>query len=222
MPFAMVALRRCLYTFFLTKDQPHLAEHSNYEEIFGKQLELLVSSDIAADVYDVLGIDGGVVPMCGTWVEFALRQAADMTDDEYDLHKGELHAYHRRVSMRMASHLQLTVANISPTLTLAPQLLSKDATKARQAAVSLERRLVEIPVGTARLLRSTSVFMSWTTLLPSRIVRWIRLLPFGEMAQLGLNCSSSWLPVIWRIQIRFWIASQSTLCGSGSKHYVGG
>ena len=80
----MVALRRCLYTFFLSKNQPHLAEHSNYEEIFGKQLELLVSTDIAADVYDVLDIDGGVVPMCDTWVEIALRQAADMTDDEYD------------------------------------------------------------------------------------------------------------------------------------------
>ena len=65
-----------------------------------------------------------------------------------NLHKGELYAYRRRASMRMASHLQLTVANISPTLTLAPQLLSKDVTKARKAAVSLERRLVEIPVGT--------------------------------------------------------------------------
>ena len=79
-----------------------------------------------------------------TWMETAVLLVPRMTQVECDHLMPEVLEYHARVSMRMVSHLHLTVENISRSQWLAASILSLDPYAAKTGAREFREYLIRL------------------------------------------------------------------------------
>ena len=65
----------------------------------------------------IFGVDAGVINYCFAkdWIDVAIAQDEKITDAEAVDMKSDCLEFHRLVSLRMATHLQLTVSNMNKT-----------------------------------------------------------------------------------------------------------
>ena len=105
-------LQRSMFLFFFAKDKAYIAHHYAFDELMQKALRLITDTQVSEEFLTRFDIPADHDQ--GThWVEVLLRVRTDITDDECAIHMPDFLSYHQSVSLRMATHLQLTAENIA-------------------------------------------------------------------------------------------------------------
>jgi hypothetical protein len=113
-------LHRSMFLFYFAKDKAYIAEHYSFQGLLDKALSLLLNMGITdafllrhkytrQDLEDIGWTDDTAMH----WVEFAILLAPGVVHEDVSPLLPEVIAYHQRISLRMATHLQLTAEHIA-------------------------------------------------------------------------------------------------------------
>ena len=141
-------LHRCLHICAVGNKKRHIAAETTFRELVESEVKMILALDLTDHSIANLGATRQLIadkqwhPQ--SWVQLAVLL---IYDDERaaEIALPEALDFHRRVSTRAATHLQLTAANILNTQWLAQELLSRHAPKAQASARTLVRHLTTTP-----------------------------------------------------------------------------
>ena len=155
-PIAAVLLYKSMYLYRYIKKHQLICINDNLTELAKKASDIITNLRIEDDLFEAIDeskselIANGVpVDTTFSWVELAVNLIRDISDEEADQRMPAAVRFHQVVSLKMASHLSLTISNIDGTTWLAARLLSRDAGKAKAGAKELHDKLVRIRPGRA-------------------------------------------------------------------------
>ena len=151
-----VMIEKSLYLYYYIKEKRYIAEHDDFQELMARASGILTSLKLDDKTMAILGVTPADVASVGlganvtmNWVEFAINlnilpHHPHQTVDA--LIPGCIHL-HEKMSIRMATHLSLTVRNIESTTWLAAKLLSRDPEKAKSGGRALRDHLARLRPG---------------------------------------------------------------------------
>jgi hypothetical protein len=113
-------LHRSMFLFYFAKDKAYIAEHYSFQGLLDKALTLLTDMGITdaflirhkytrQDLEEIGWTDDTVLH----WVEFAILLAPGVVNQDVAPILPDVMAYHQKISLRMATHLQLTAEHIA-------------------------------------------------------------------------------------------------------------
>ena len=148
----LVMISRGLYLFYFGKSKRYVAQHTGFSDLVEKAKALIMERHIDDSFFEPLNIsivdlnNEGIDPYEEglTWIEVAVRLVPGMTPDESTDVLGEVLQEHQRIAVRMATHLQLTAANICRSTWMSAHILSKNAELARASANAFHEHLIRL------------------------------------------------------------------------------
>lgn len=113
-------LHRSMYLFYFAKDKAYIAEHYSFQGLLDKALCLLTSMSVTEaflsrhnyTTQDLEAIGWTDLTLMH-WVEFAILLAPGVMNQDVSPLLPDVMAYHQRISLRMATHLQMTAQHIA-------------------------------------------------------------------------------------------------------------
>ena len=139
----MVMMFKSLYMFHWAKGKRYLAGQMDLDTLKKRVVKILTSTECTKEVLELLGVtDGDIDPAASTWISVAILQVPGMTSEKAADVLPDITAYHKGVSIAMASHATLTLDAINRSHYASGALLSKDAKKAREGAKTFQDLLL--------------------------------------------------------------------------------
>ena len=146
---AYVLIEKGLYLFYFIKTDKYIIQSTDLTELVAKASDMITSLRLTDKVLDIVGVSRQEAANNNvsdettvSWIEFVVNLVPTITDAQADDFMPTALAFHEAVSLRMASHLKLTIHNFDTTTWMAAKLLSKDAAKAQVAAMQLHEHLI--------------------------------------------------------------------------------
>ena len=148
---AYVLMEKSLYLYYWSKLHVHIAAHWTFSALVDKAAEIITSVRIDDQVMKYLDVTpNDLIEMdihdraSLSWIELICNFVPDTTNEEADAMVAFCNEFHTVVSMRMASHLQLTAQNMDRSTWLSARILSKDPVVAKEGAKLFYHQLTRL------------------------------------------------------------------------------
>ena len=146
---AFILTKKALFLFYYIKKHSHIARHTEYVTLMERATNIITTKRLDEHVLKWMKLTPEASAAAGVtrddefhWIEVVLM--ASFTHDEIAANMEACLEFHATVSLRMATHLQLTAKNIERTPWLAAGLLSKDTTRVKVVANELVAHLARV------------------------------------------------------------------------------
>ena len=134
----VVLLHKGLYLFHKFEAKPHVVTTTSYEALLEKASNIITSLRLTDYVLDALQVTRADVSNLDedtvSWLEVAVMLCDGVTSTACDDFMPDANAYHACVSLKMASHLRLTMENLVGSAWASGGMLQMDAFNARTSA----------------------------------------------------------------------------------------